>query len=65
MPKEAGVPDAAARALIAAAGLEATFATHPAEVLGALLTATALRARLVRPENPAEEPVIAFRPVPR
>jgi hypothetical protein len=51
------------RALIAAAGLETTAATHPAEVLAALRAAAALRARLIRPESPAEEPAIAFRAV--
>lgn len=53
----------AERALIAAAGLETTFATHPAEVLAALRAAAALHARLVRPESPAEEPATVFRAV--
>jgi len=50
------------RALIAAAGLDATFDRFPAEVLGALRATEAARGRLVRPQDPAEEPATVFRP---
>ena len=55
--------DSAERALIAAAGLEPTYATHPSEVLAALRAAAALRARLARPGSPTEEPSTVFQVV--
>jgi hypothetical protein len=55
-------PDPTERALIAAAGLDATFSRFPGEVLGALRAATAMRGRLVRPQDVAEEPATTFRP---
>ncbi|WP_424137320.1 hypothetical protein [Roseomonas chloroacetimidivorans] len=62
MSAPAGSPTPEERVLITAAGLDATFAAHPAEVLGALRTAAAMRERLIRPQNAAEEPAITFRP---
>ncbi|MCR0983748.1 hypothetical protein [Roseomonas populi] len=54
-------PDVQERAQIAAAGLDATFAAHPAEVLTALRNVRSMRDRLQRPENPSLEPATVFR----
>jgi hypothetical protein len=61
MTSPADPPSTAEREAITAAGLDATFAAHPDDVLQALRNARALRSRLVRSRDPAHEPATVFR----
>jgi hypothetical protein len=61
MTSPADPPSPAEREAITAAGLDATFAAHPEDVLEALRNSRTLRSRLMRSRDPAQEPATVFR----